>query len=433
MTVTTARPPEYDPSLLALLRFRLIDLVRGTNTLQLLGRLRQQQYESPNTLRTRTEAALTRYHDELRKNVPMFANTQSFSDLPVTDKQFINAHRGELCNPQYKGKLIRKKTGGSTGQPLVYYTSTDTQSYLWAGLLLSWEAAGYRLGEPVAFLSGSSLSSSGNKQRIYYALLNVKVFSAFDMSAASMAQYAAAIGENGYRLLYGYASAVHRLACHLNSTGTRIQHRLRGIVCTAEMLSVAMRKDIEQAFGVPCYSQYGCNEAGVSAFECEHKQGLHLLSMRCYAEVLEDNRLIATDLVNEAMYMPRHDTGDMVRMAEQPCQCGRGLPLIAEVLGRQNDVVVDSHGNGVHSEFFSHLFREDNCIERFQVVFDERTLTINLHGSNLDARHTETHCALYRERIVASLTFDELRFVFNEPFVTQANSKHRFIIRRPPR
>jgi phenylacetate-CoA ligase len=432
MPASIVKFPAYTPSLLATLRFRLIDLVRGTNTLALLDALRRDQYESEAVLETRAASARARYLEELRTNIPLFSAAQSFDDLPVTGKQFINAHREELRNPHYKGKVVRKKTGGSTGEPLVYYTSTDTQSYLWAGLLLSWEVAGYQLGEPVAFLSGSSLSGTGNKQRIYYALLNVRIFSAFDMSTASMTQYAADIERNGYRLIYGYASAVHRLACHLNASGTRLKHRLRGIVCTAEMLTPAMREDIEQAFGVPCYSQYGCNDAGVSAFECEYQQGFHLLSTRCHAEVLDGNRLVATDLVNRAMYMPRHDTGDMVRMADQPCPCGRGLPLIAEVIGRQNDVVVDARGNAVHSEFFTHLFREDASIERFQVVFDDHTLTVNLHGRSLQGAQLETQWGAYRQRILASLAFDELNFVCNEPFVTQANSKHRFIIRRPP-
>ncbi|GGY58243.1 phenylacetate--CoA ligase family protein [Pseudoduganella albidiflava] len=430
MNAPNAISPAPAPSLLATLRFRLIDLVRGTNTLELLDTLRRQQYESPEKLEAQAGLARTRYLEELR-TLPMFSAVRSFDELPVTNKKFINAHREELRNPHYKGKVVRKKTGGSTGEPLVYYTSSDTQSYLWAGLLLSWEVAGYRLGDPVAFLSGSSLSGTGMKQQAYYALLNVRIFSAFDMSTAAMTQYAESIQSGGYRLIYGYASAVHRLACHLNATNTRLQHRLRGIVCTAEMLTPAMRKDIERAFGVPCYSQYGCNDAGVSAFECENQQGFHLLSMRCHTEVLEDNRLVATDLVNRAMYMPRHDTGDLVRMSEQPCSCGRGLPLIAEVLGRQNDVVVDPRGNAVHSEFFTHLFREDARIERFQVVFDDRTLTVNLHGASLHAAQLEAQCEAYRQRILASLAFDELRFVCNEPFVTQANSKHRFIIRRP--
>ena len=138
--------------------------------------------------------------------------------------------------------------------------------------------AGYRLGEPVAFLAGSALFGAGGKQRLYYRLMNVRLLSAFDLSAARLAQYAVTVAR--CRLLYGYASAIHRLAQHLLTSPVRPAFALRGIVCTAEVLTDTMRGDIEQAFGVPCFNQYGCNDAGVSAYECERLSGFHLVSAR---------------------------------------------------------------------------------------------------------------------------------------------------------
>lgn len=411
------------------LRFRLIDMARGTHTVRLLNELRRTQFRSPDELAASGQRALDTYFNELRNTVPLFRGVTRFDDLPVIDKRFINEHRNELMNPNYKGKLQRKKTGGSTGEPLVYFTSSDAQSYLWAGILLAWEAAGYRLGEPVAFLAGSSLYATGFKQKVYYGLMNVTVLSAFDLSAAQMDKYVARFEQGNIRLLYGYASAIHRVARHLLDHGRTARTRLRGIVCTAEMLTPAMRADIEAAFQVPCFSQYGCNDAGVSAFECEERSGFHLLSPRCHVEVLEDGRLISTDISNRGMFMPRYQTGDLVRMSGRRCSCGRGFPLIDEVVGRQNDMVVDASGAAVHSEFFTHLFREDARIHSFQVVYDAHGLQVNVHGA-LRPEEFEQFARPYRERIATSLRFDVLDFVFNQPFVTQANSKHRFVIRK---
>jgi len=413
------------------LRYRLIDLARGTDSVGLLASLRRWQYESPQALAERSAQALAQYFAELRREVPMFADVARFQDLPVLDKQFINKHREALMNRHYKGKPVRKKTGGSTGEPLVYYTGALSQSYLWAGLFLAWEAAGYRLGDRVAFLAGSSLFGTGYKQRIYYQLLNVTVMSAFDLSAAQMSTYADALKTQGFSLLYGYASAIHRLARHALDGGGTLKTRLRAVVCTAEMLTPQMRADIEAAFGVPCYSQYGCNDAGVSAFECEHRNGFHLLSTRSHSEVLEGGRLISTDMSNRAMFMPRYDTGDLVRMSGRICPCGRGLPLIDEVVGRQNDMVSDPQGASVHSEFFTHMFREDPRIQSFQIVFDATALVINVHGAALTASEQQALAAPYLERIRASLRFPEMRFEFNQPYLIQANGKHRFVLRRP--
>ncbi|WP_256081557.1 hypothetical protein [Massilia sp. YIM B04103] len=417
--------------LFSTLRYRLIDLARGTRSLSLLQQLRRQQYDTPAALREAGAARLAGYFRELQQAVPLFADARRFEDLPVLDKRFINAHRDALLNPLYRGKKVRKKTGGSTGEPLVYYSSSEAQSYLWAGLFLAWEVAGYRLGDKVAFLAGSSLFGTGYKQRLYYKLLNVEIFSAFDMSPQRMEEYGASLDAGGHRLLYGYASAVHRLARHYLDQGRQLRSGLRGVVCTAEMLSASMRADIEAAFGVPCYSQYGCNDAGVSAFECEQRNGFHLLSPRCHVEVLAGGRLIATDVSNRAMFLPRYDTGDLVRMSGRQCSCGRGLPLIDEVVGRQNDVVVDPAGAAVHSEFFTHLFREDARIHSFQVVFDEQALVVNLHGAELGAEARSALSEPYRQRIAQSLQFPRIEFVFNQDFLTQSNGKHRFVLRRP--
>lgn len=406
------------------IRFGLIDLARGTRALALLDELEAIAFESPEALRARQRALLGDYTDMVRKSSPLYARYARFEQFPVIDKAYANAHRAQLFNPFYRGKVVRKKTGGSTGEPFVYATGVESQSYLWAAILLSWKVAGYQLGEPVAFVAGTALFGTGYKQKIYYKLMNVHMFSAFDMSAARMDAYCAGIAAKRCRLLYGYASAIHQLARHLLAGGRQLKFSLRGIVCTAEVLSDAMRADIEQAFGVPCFSQYGCNDAGVSAFECERRQGFHLITQRSYQEVLEGGRLISTDLSNDAFFLPRYDTGDLISMTDRPCACGRGFPLIEKVVGRANDMVADSAGNAVHSEFFTHLFREDKRIGAFQVLYDANDLVVIVHCADPAFSHPP-----YIERIRAALKFRSVSFAVNQPFVTIKNGKHRFVMK----
>lgn len=410
------------------LRFGLIDLIRRTRTVATLRELEALQFETPAALRQRQQSLLQRYVERVRAASPLYAGLAGFAQFPVIDKQYANLHREALVNHGYRGKVVHKKTGGSTGEPFIYATGVRAQSYLWAAILLSWRVAGYRLGEPVAFIAGSALFGSGYRQKIYYALMNVHMFSAFDMSAVRLDAYAQAIARSRCRLVYGYASAIHQLALRILASGARPAFRLRGVVCTAEVLTPAMRDTIEQAFGVPCFSQYGCNDAGVSAYECERRAGFHLITQRSYHEVLADGRLVSTDLSNDAFFLPRYDTGDLVRMAPAPCACGRGFPLIAQVVGRANDLVEDSAGNVVHSEFFTHLFREDRHIREFQVIYDERALVVIAHCSDQAFAQASFH-ATYLARIAASLRFDSVRFAVNRSFVASKNAKHRFVMR----
>ncbi len=406
------------------LRFGLIDLARGTRALALLRELEVLQFARPALLRARQQALLERYAQVLRAASPLYAGHAHFSDFPVIDKAYAKTHRAQLLNPGYRGKVVRKKTGGSTGEPFVYCTGVEAQSYLWAAILLSWQVAGYRLGEPVAFLAGSALFGAGFRQKLYYKLMNVRLLSAFDLSAARLDAYAAEIARARCRLLYGYASAIHRLATHLLQAKHQPVFALRGVVCTAEMLTPAMRSVIEEAFGVPCFSQYGCNDAGVSAYECERRDGFHLIDQRAYCEVLDGGRLVATDLANHAFFLPRYDTGDLVEMAPHACACGRGFPLIKSVLGRANDMVSDARGNTVHSEFFSHLFREDPRIAAFQVIYDDSELAVIVHCAEPAFAHPP-----YLERIGQALSFARVGFAVNRPFVAIQNGKHRFVLK----
>ena len=111
-------------------------------------------------------------------------------------------------------------------------------------------------------------------------------------------------------------------------------------------------------------------------------------------------------------------------MAAGPCPCGRGFPLIAQVGGRANDMVCDGAGNTVHSEFFTHLLREERRIRAFQVVYDATDLVVIVHC----AAPGFDDCA-YRERIGAALQFASIRFAVNQPFVTIKNGKHRFVMK----
>lgn len=304
------------------LRFRLTDLVRGTSALALLRELEYLQFAPRPVLAARQRARRDAYADVVRNNSTLYRHCAGFDQFPVIDKGFANEHRASLMNPAYRGRLLHKKTGGSTGQPFVYATGVLAQSYLWAAILLSWRVAGYRLGEPVAFLAGSALFGSGRKQRLYYALMNVRLWSAFDMSAARMDQCCSELAGSRCRLLYGYAAAIDRLAIHILNSAVRPRFHLRGVVSTAEMLTAPMRARIEQAFGVRCFSQYGCNDAGVSAYECERRDGFHLITERCWHEVDADGRFLASDMANDAFFLPRYDTGDRVAWQRSPVPAG---------------------------------------------------------------------------------------------------------------
>ncbi len=129
--------------------------------------------------------------------------------------------------------------------------------------------------------------------------MNIESYPVAILTEEIIAKYIESIKQKKIKLIYGYTMAISTIADYIIKNGITPPSGLSGIVSTAEMLSPKTRANIEKAFGVKVFNQYGCNEAGISAFECEEHQ-LHLISSRCIYEINEQGNLLGTDLANEA-------------------------------------------------------------------------------------------------------------------------------------
>ncbi len=76
--------------------------------------------------------------------------------------------------------------------------------------------------------------------------------------------------------------------------------------------------------------------------------------------------------------MLRYRTGDLARTKAGSCECGRHLKMLAEVVGRSNDVLTTSNGASVHGAYIGNIIREDEAICHFQLI-QEQTLVFTLN------------------------------------------------------
>jgi phenylacetate-CoA ligase len=103
---------------------------------------------------------------------------------------------------------------------------------------------------------------------------------------------------------------------------------------------------------------------------------LHVLADVHYVEFLKEGQpvqdgdfgeIVVTDLTNYGMPFIRYRIGDLGCPKSQSCTCGRGFPLIQEIVGRSSDVLPAPNGRYVHGEYFTHLFYGVPGVRRFQV------------------------------------------------------------------
>jgi phenylacetate-CoA ligase len=408
------------------IRLSILDLFGGTSLNATLGTLRNQQYLPSHELEALRQEEIKRIFNLAKANTEFYSNAISYEDLEVLTKDTIRNNFNSLISKDYKGKFYTKGTGGSTGIPLVYLTTAYVRSHLWAGIFLSWEAAGYSLGDKVAFIAGTSLTKSSLRHHAFYRLMNIDIYSAFTLDDQNILKYINRLKHSKARMIYGYSSALNVMATYMNKFGDFDFPFLKSIVSTAEILTDAMRENISRAFKVKVFNQYGCNEAGVSAFECSHNK-MHLISPRSFFEIDKDDNLISTDLANEGFFMLKYHTGDRIKISEiQECLCKRTFPIISDIVGRSFDIVRDTNNNVLHSSFFSILFRSDNSIRQFQIQFDKKDISIYL---NVDALNKEQdRYQQYIDVIKQHLQFEHYHLIINAPFLSFSNAKHRHII-----
>lgn len=406
------------------IKFTLIDILRGTSIMKVLKELHVQQYLPVAELQAIRQERIDSLFRLANTSTGYYKNFKRYEDLPVLTKDMITKRFNDFFSNTDKNKLIRKTTGGSTGIPFAYYTTKKAQSYMWAGIILSWEMTGYRPGEKVVFLAGSSLFKSGWKHKLFYKLLNVDLLYASPLSDAVMHQYAEKMRKNKAAVLYGYSYAINTMAEYLNRVQDHSFPHLKGVVCTAELLTDSARQKIERAFGVPVFDQYGCNEGGISAFECEHKKK-HLISTRALCETDENGILLSTDLMNDGFIMMKYNTTDMVEFSDKPCACKRNFPVIEKMIGRLNDVVVDMDGKVLHASFFGIALSKDNSIHQYQVTFSSYAINLNIHSTHYDKDY---YSDKYLPLIQKYARFDQYTVTMNAAFEKTPNGKHREVV-----
>jgi phenylacetate-CoA ligase len=166
--------------------------------------------------------------------------------------------------------------------------------------------------------------------------------------------------------------------------------RLRYGCFGAEPWSEAMRELLEEAWGIDACDCYGLSEVmgpGVAA-ECrEGKGALHVFDDHFLPEIVDPEtgeptdglgELVLTTLTKEAMPLLRFRTGDVTRVVDGECPCGRTHRRIARFTGRVDDMLVVRGVNVFPSEIEEVLLEHPALGGQYAIVLDRRTALTNL-------------------------------------------------------
>lgn len=364
------------------------------------------------------------------------ATLADLARLPTMDKRDARDNVEQLVWRGVPGGVFRYTTGGSSGEPLIFYFGRARQAADAAGRLRARRWWGVAPGAREVYLWGApvELSKTDRIKTLRDRLVNQLLLNAFEMSPAVMDRYLAAIPAWNPRAIYGYASSLALLAAHAEARGVRLRlPALRVVSTTGEPLFPHQRELIGRVFGVPVAVEYGARDAGLMALESP--DGVLLESSDTHiVEVLDaagnpadEGEAVITSLVSAAQPFIRYRTGDVVRRSGRADPGGRGLAVLDAVIGRQTDFIVAADGRIMHALAVIYVLRAIPGVAQFKLIqhaVDRIEVQVVPDARWNDAARDAVIAGL-RARLGETVRVGlELR----EAIPAEASGKHRYVV-----
>jgi phenylacetate-CoA ligase len=331
----------------------------------LLAQLDRSQWLSPEEIALAQFHQLVRLAEHCAQQSPAFAQrleraglspaelgTQAgLARLPVLTRGEVQSAGADLyCRDIPPGHLPTDdvKTSGSTGEPVVirrtaingfFWSAMAIREHFWHGRDFSKRLCAIRAnitepqrnphwGQPAQLLfdTGESLVLPINRD------------------ASELFEMVADFAPDNLLI---YPNTLDAFAAYARETGRGLPS-LKHIRSIGETLSPRIRHAAEAALGAKVEDLYSSNELGYIAAQCPESGLYHVMAEDVIVEILDVNgaawrpgetgRVVITSLHNFAMPLIRYDIGDYAQVGH-PCSCGRGLPTLARVAGRERNLI----------------------------------------------------------------------------------------------
>ncbi len=275
---------------------------------------------------------------------------ERYRELPVSprrDIQLAGTAMHSSAPPQAHGLGISTQSSGSTGSPMVTLGTAWTQM-LWSALLLRdhiWHRREFD-GKLAAIRSKAGNNRFENWGPATAAFVTGPSLVS-GLGADLDEQLRWLVKENPEYIL-AFPTIVHALVQRSLDLGVCLT-RLKQVRTYGETLNPGLRDLVRGAWGVGIVDSYSSEELGYIALQCPQQEGVyHVQAESIILEVLgpdgrtcvpgETGQVVVSTLHNFAMPLLRYASGDYAEVGE-PCACGRGLPVLRRIAGRQRNML----------------------------------------------------------------------------------------------
>ncbi|MBA3033953.1 MAG: phenylacetate--CoA ligase family protein [Gammaproteobacteria bacterium] len=342
-----------------------------------LGALLHHAYETIPFYRKRLSAA------GYQPNKPLTA--EIFARIPLLRRSEIQAQGKALLSQQVHpahGRVTTGVTSGSMGRPITYF-GTELAQYFWQAFTLRehvWHGRDImgRMAAIRSELDDAVAPTWGPPTSMVFPTVSCATLGVRTDVSAQLDW----LLKHEVEYLLSYPTNVRALA--EASLARKVQlNRLLEVRTLGEMVDPDLRALCRQAWGVGLVDIYSAREVGYLALQCPDHEHYHVQSENVLVEVLDDHdnpcavgeigRVVVSTLNNFAMPLIRYEILDHAEVGAS-CPCGRGLPVLKRILGRQRNMVTFPNG---HRHWPSTGYKEwSTRLPILQAQIVQRSLTI---------------------------------------------------------
>ena len=367
--------------------------------LAIMQQLEQSQWWTPEQLQLQQFRQLAMLLEHASKTVPFYKKyfqgsgyqpgddltPENWRCLPLLTRDAVQAAGKTILStalPQAHGGTSVYHTVGRTGKHLKTVTTALTdlfwraftlRDHLWQQRDLSGRLAAIRVDKQGTFPPGGYVGDGwGAATDFIYKTGQSGVFNI----STSLQQQLDWIRKFRPNYLLTYSSNADALARSFIEQGIDLPE-LREIRTISETLPKGIRETCRTAWDVPLVDLYSSEEMGYIALQCPEHEHYHIQSENVLVEILNENnqpcvpgevgRVVVTSLHNYAMPLVRYDIQDYAEVGE-PCSCGRGLPVIKHILGRERNILLLPNGEQRWPMFLGYDYFDELGVRQFQFI-----------------------------------------------------------------
>ncbi len=338
--------------------------------------------------RAATQVPFYKQYWNKRRRYRDHASWEILNNWPILTKETLRAQPhafvAEDCNPR---RMFEGHTSGTTGKPLTLWYSRQTVMRwyaLWEARIRIWN--GVSRHDKWAILGGQLVTPISQGKPPYWVWnqgLKQLYLSSYHLAPANIHDYIKALQKHNITYIFGYASSIESLALLAKEQNIPIPFQIKVAISNAEPLYPYQRKIISEIFRCDVRNTYGMAEMVATASECKNGK-LHLWPEAGIVEITEfdsidsysmngNGRFICTGLFNPDMLLIRYEVGDYgsINQIKTECKCGRKLPILEHIDGRNDDVLITSDGRRIGR--LDPVFKANLAIREAQIIQESPT------------------------------------------------------------